>query len=470
MKKNSTTKRTLPWKDNIAYAMGSMGVNFMFALISFYLMYFYTDVMGISAAAAGMLLLVARVWDAVNDPVMGSIVDKTHTRWGKFRPFIIIGIVPGGLLFMLTFYTPDLSIAGKTIWAYATYLPMLMAVTFIYIPYHAQSTVMTTNSLERAEVAAMQQVTGIIATLIVAAGTLPLVKSFATPQKGFFYAAGIFGLASVVCYFITFVRTKQYDLPKDQVKQGNTKAKFFTFKERIKVVTHNRPLLSAVISYLFFQIGLTIMTGMAVYFFKYYVEMEEFYPVIMGSFMVTMVAGILCIPVLTRIMGKKNLYQLSNILATLSLIVVFYLCNTPDSALVAQSFNFGPLFFIFLSHAFWNGPVIALIWGIVPDTVEFAEWKIGIRAEGLVFATLGFMQKTALGLAGAVAGAVLSIIDYVPNQPQSSDTLFGILVIFCLVPIACRVLTSIAMCFYNLTEEDFATIVNKLETAKLAES
>lgn len=462
------TERTLPWKDNLAYSMGSGGINFMFGLVSFYLLFFFTDVLGITAAAAGTLLLVARIWDAIFSLIMGTIVDRTHTRWGKFRPYILFGLIPCWLLFILNFYTPDLSVFGKTIWAYATHIPLLMAITCIYIPYHAMSPIMTTNSIERAEVGTLQQIIAFIATLIIAAGTLPMVGVFATSQQGFFYTAAIVGFLAVVSYFITFCGTKRYDRPKDHsgftIPQGGA-----PFMQNIKVLTQNRPLLSLMFSYLFFNTGLTLMTAVSVYFFKYYIKMESIFPVFMGSFMVTMIVGAVFVPVISRMIGKKNLYQMANLLAITAMLVVLILCFRWEIGQVAQSFRFGLLFFMNMFIAFWTGPVIALIWGIVPDTVEFAEWKVGIRAEGLIFAFLGFMQKTSLGISGVVSGFILSFIGYMPNREQTDRALLGFLVLFILVPLVFRVIAMIAMAFYNLTEKDFAEIVQSLNRRGIEE-
>ena len=466
----SNSKRTLPWIDNIAYSMGNFGSNLVFGMITFYMMYFYTDVMGISAAAAGTLFLVARFWDAINDPIMGSIVDKTHTKMGKFRPFIIIGIVPCAILYILTFTTPDLSSTGKVIWAFATYIPLGMVVTFINIPYHAQTTIMSDKSIERAEVGAVSTIAGLLATLVVVAVTLPLLKNFSTPQKGFVGVTTIFGVGMIVCYLIAFVRTKKYDLPVSKDNLGKTAANRFTFKEKTHVLTKNRPLMALMFSYLFFQIGTSIMAGASIYFFKYYLNMSAFYPVFMGVYLAIMAGGMLFVPALTRFMGKKNLFQFSNVISGVFLLITFIMCLQMTRAETAASFQYGALFYIVLLSAFFTGQVNALVWGMIPDTVEYAELKVGIRSEGLVFALLSFMMKAGLAIAGALSGAVFTYIKYVPNQTQTESTLFGMLVLFILIPLFTRVLTAICMFFYNLSENQFAEIVAQLKAQKEKET
>jgi GPH family glycoside/pentoside/hexuronide:cation symporter len=462
----SNSKRTLPWMDNIAYSMGNFGSNLIFGMITFYMMYFYTDIMGISAAAAGTLFLVARFWDAINDPIMGSIVDKTHTKMGKFRPFIIIGIVPCAVLYVLTFTTPDLSATGKVIWAFATYIPLGMVVTFINIPYHAQTTIMSDKSIERAEVGAVSSIAALLATLVVAAFTMPLLKNFATPQKGFVGVTTIFGVAMIFCYLIAFVRTKKYDLPSSKDNLGKTAANRFTLKEKTHVLTKNRPLMALMFSYLFFQIGASIMAGTAIYFFKYYLNISGFYPVFMGVFLAIMAGGMLFVPVLTRFMGKKNLFQFSNAISGVFLLITFIMCAKMTCAETAASFQYGALFYIVLISSFFSGQGVALVWGMIPDTVEYAELKVGIRSEGLVFALLSFMMKAGLAIAGALSGAVFTYIKYEPNQVQTESTLFGMLILFILIPVFMKVLTAICMFFYNLSENQFAEIVAELKKRK----
>ncbi|MBU2511264.1 glycoside-pentoside-hexuronide (GPH):cation symporter [bacterium] len=464
MKTTDDLQRTLPWKDNIGYSMGNLGSNLIFAMITFHMLYFYTDIMGISAAAVGVLFLVARIWDAVNDPIMGSIVDKTHTRWGKFRPFIIVGIVPCAIVYTLTFYTPDLGHTGKVIWAFATYIPLGMIVTSINIPYHAQTTIMSKNPIERTEIGTVSNITALLATLVVAAATLPLIGLFATPQAGFTWITALYGTLMIACYTITFIVTKRYDLPASEKPLERTAANFFTLKQKIRVLTQNRPLIALMFGYLFFQIGTSITASTAIYFFKYYLRMESLYPPFMGLFLIMMTTGMLIVPKLSKKMGKKKLFQISNLLATFSLlapIVIFPFIRANDTKQLI--FLGGLAGIVVLFGAFWNGPVVALVWGMIPDTVEYAELKVGIRSEGLIFALLSFMMKAGLALGGAITGAVLMMIDYVPNQVQNEKTLFGLLILCSLLPFVIRLMTNMVMKYYTLSEGEFQRIVVKLE-------
>lgn len=456
----ATSTRSLPWKDNIAYSMGNLGSNLIFAMIMFYMTFFYTDVLKIPAATAGILFLMARMWDAVNDPVMGFLVDRTSTRWGKFRPFIIIGIIPCALLYVLAFTVPDLSQTGRVLWAFFTYIPLGMAVTFINIPYHAQTTILTTDSMERAEVGAVSNIAALIATLIVAATTLPLVNSFSTQAKGFTAATIIFGTIMVVCYLITFVFTRKYDLPLSTPKKSA--AGQHGFRETFRVLGDNRPLISLMTAYFFVQTAMSVVTAAAIYFFKYYLNAQNYYPIFMAAFLILMAAGMAVVPPLARKFGKKNLFQASNLGHSLGLLSIFLLLFFKGGSIIQSPFVWLLLPGVFLT-AFCNGPVVALVWGMLPDTVEYAELKVGIRSEGLIFALLSFTMKAGLALGGAITAFGLDFIGYIPGVAQSPEALGKLLILCTLVPLVFRIPVWGAMHFYNLSEKQFAQILTELD-------
>jgi sugar (glycoside-pentoside-hexuronide) transporter len=461
MEKNSKRKRTLPWLDNLGYSMGNFGSNLIFGMAGFYMVYFYTDVMGISAAIVSVLMLVARFWDAINDPIMGSFVDKTRTKMGKFRPYIIAGIVPCAIMYVLTYYTPNFSHTGKVIWAFATYIPLGMIVTSINIPYHAQTTIMSVDPIERAEIGAVSSITAILATLVVAAGTLPIVASFKTPQIGFVYITAIFGIVMIVSYYITFVVTKKYDRPQSTDKLEKTAANRFTFKEKMKVLTKNPPLLALMFGYLFVNTAQSIMAASAIYFFQYYIQKSKAVTSgFLGGFLILMMIGMMLVPYMSKKSGKQKLFQVSNFITAICLfcpLLVYLVFDRLDST------GFIMMSLFFMIGSFWSGPVVALIWGMIPDTVEYAELKVGIRSEGMIFAFLSFMMKAGLALGGVITAGTLAIINYVPNQEQPDTTLFGILCMFTLVPSVIRILANISMKYYSLSEEQFKEIVQILE-------
>lgn len=467
--KSDKSARTLPWLDNIAYSMGNLGSNLVFGMAMFYMTYFYTDIMLIPAAATGVLFLVARFWDAINDPIMGMLVDRTHTRLGKFRPFIIIGIFPCAIMYVLTFHAPDYNTNGKIIWAYCTYIPLGMMSTFINIPYHAQTTIMTTDPIERAEVGTVSNMTALIGQLIVAAGTLPLVAMFADQKAGFTRTAMIFGAAMLVCYTITFIRTKKYDLPASKQKLEKTAANNYSFKEKFRVLTQNRPLLALMTGYFFFQLSMSMLAALPIYFFKYYLVKESLYPAAMGLFLLLMVAGMLIVPVLSRKIGKKMLFQASNLISLAAWGGLYFVFHYSGRDIMGSPLLWPALALGALS-TFFNGPVVALVWGMIPDTVEYAELKVGIRSEGLIFALLSFVMKSGLAVGGAIAAGGLSIINYIPGKEQTPETLHSMLVLIFLVPLIFRFLTWVGMHFYNLTEERFREIVEELKLIEESES
>ncbi len=465
---NSVNKpvRTFPWKDNIAYSTGNMGVGIMNGMASLYLLFFYTDVLGISAAAIGIIFLSTRLWDAINDPIMGIIVDRTNTRWGKFRPFILFGTFPLAVLFILTYYTPDFSHNGKVMWAFATCLSGGMMLTLINIPYHAQAATLTSDSNERAEIGALVWIFLLMSFLIVGAITLPLVKTFSTPQKGFLYVTAIFSIPLIISLYIPFFSTKKYDHPGSNIKPVKNVARRFQLKKTIAVITKNRPLLALISSNLFVQMQGTMFTSAIVYFFKYNLNIEEFYPTFTGLFFIFTIFGSVSTPLMVKKFGKKTVFQLNNaIIAILCLICFFFLLNI-DRETAASSFHFGPFFFMTMLIGFCAGTAFAVIWGAIPDSVEYAEWKTGIRSEGLIYSLLAFGTKTGMALGGALSAAILAYVNYIPNIEQTDRTLFGILFLFLGSPCILRILAGISMHYYNLNEEKFAQIVIELDKQK----
>ncbi len=465
---NSTNKpvRTFPLKDNIAYSIGNLGVGMIMGMISLYLLYFYTDVLGISATTIGIIFFIARFWDAINDPIMGTIVDRTNTRWGKFRPYILFGTLPLAIIFVLTFYSPDFKPTGKVIWAFATYISFGMIFTLINIPYHAQAAILTSNSNERAEIGSLVWLFFFMSSLIVAGVTLPIVKIFSTPQKGFLFVAAIISIPLIISLYIPFFSTKKYDHPGHKEKFKSNTGRRFPLKESVAVITKNRPLLVLMSGNLFIQMAGNIFFSGIVYFFRYYLNSEDFYPKFTGLVFIFMIFGIVSTPLMVKKLGKKNTFQLNNAISVILFLVALLLLVNIDRQTAASSFHFGLLFFIAMLNSFCSGPPLAVVWGAIPDSVEYAEWKTAIRSEGIIYSLLAFGTKTGMALGGVLSAAMLAFINYVPNIEQTDSTLFGLIILFAGLPCILKVLAGVSMHYYDLSEEEFAQIVIELGKQK----
>lgn len=470
MSEKVKTPGSVPFRVNFGYNLGQLGSAFGFTMVAMYLTYFFTDYLKIGAAMAGTVFLVARVWDAVNDPLMGFLVDKTHTRWGRFRPYILFGAVPLAVFLALCFYAPDLSLQGRIIWAFATYIPLGMMQTLTLIPWHAQMVVMTKDPAERSGIAGLGMVMFQVATLLVAVLTIPL-KGMFPKELGFFYVACIYGVISAIGFFICFSSTKRYDRPGNYLAGGpNSASGVQGFRGSLKVVVSNGPFLTLLLAMLFVFSAITITQATLIYFFRYYLGMEALFAPVMGGFILATAIGALIMSNISKKRGKRYIYLLGSIGFSVFMLMIFgaFMVYGTDKAFSNQFIIFFSV--LVLIAGFFNGPIVALIWSMMPDTVEYGEWKTGIRAEGVLYSVFTFTQKTGAAIGGALTGYLLAFFHYVPNQPQTDETKFGLLLMLFVCPVVIQMISFFIILGYNLTEDRHREIVNELEQRKLTET
>ena len=461
MNTEAKAARTLPWRDNIGYNIGSIGNALPYTLVVMYLTYFYTDYLKIGAAVAGVVFLVARIWDAINDPIMGYFVDKTHTRWGRFRPYILFGAVPLAVFLALTFYVPDIGLKGRIAWAFATYILLGMMQTLLIIPWYAQTVVITQDPAERSELAGVSAVIFQIGVLLVAALTIPLTGLFAD-DTGFFYVVIIWAVIGTIAWYVSFVATKKYDRPENY-PPTTQKIGVADIRSKIKVVFTNKPFVFVMMA-MFFNFAASTMTQASIiYFFKYYLRMEWLFGPIMGGFALMTAVGAIVMSMISRKKGKRKIYLISSLGFSFFLFLTFL-----GVWIHGPSLTYQPIFIIgvttlSLIAGFFNGPVVALIWSMMPDTVEYSEWKTGIRSEGVLYSVFSFIMKTGAAVGGALTGFMLAFFNYVPDQIQTDYTLFGITLILYIGPALLQMGAFIMILFYDLDEDRHRKIVAELK-------
>ena len=441
--------RALKQREIFGYSIGDLGINLNFQMMGFYLAYFYTDVFGIPAGHVAGLFLAARVWDAVNDPLMGYIVDRTQTRWGKFRPYVLFGALPLNLILIACFFTPDISLTGKIVYAYVTYIAHGMMFTAIGLPYSAISSVMTQNQQERAVISTYRMFFAVVVALTVIILVRPFAENyFDKPQTG--YTVAMLIVAAVSTLLLLFAYTQS----KERVSVEREK---YSLKDIVPIVFKNDALLIlAVAMFLNTSVWVTI-NAVAVYYFKYVYGdpglFEKFFFIMLPA----NILAVITTPMLTKRIGKLKAFMLGSVI-----VAVFY---------ALRHFLPQPLV-IFLGIslvASWGQMICSITqWGMLPDTVEYGHWKTGVRSEGLPFAFFSFMQKLGLAVAGALAAFVLAQVGYVPNQDQSPEALNAISWLFNLVPAAYSLLCLIALMFYKLDNKLFDKIQAELAERKTA--
>jgi len=439
-------------REKIGYGLGDTASNFYWQMFMNFLLFFYTDVFGIPAATAGTMFLIVRIWDTVNDPMMGVIADRTNTRWGKFRPWLLWGALPIGIIGVLTFTTPDFGTTGKVVYAYVTYTFMIMAYTVVNIPYSALMGVMTPNSLERTSLSSYRFVLAFVGAFIVQGATLPLVKFFGKGSKavGFQWTMVVYSIAAIALFIATFAMTRERVHPPKEQKTS--------LKNDLKDIAHNRPWLVMFFIGIFALTYNCIRSGAIIYYFKYYVGREALTSAFMVCGTAAVIVGVMLTNFFSRKLGKRNLYILL-MSATTVLSGLFYFIPKDRIAL------------IFATHiliSFILAPTAPLIWAMYADTADYSEWKWKRRATGLVFSAASFAQKMGYTIGGALAGWLLAYYGFKANVVQTEATQNGIRLLISVIPAVGSALAAVTALFYTLDESQMKKIEQELTERKKA--
>jgi len=423
------------WKERISYGLGDTASNLVFQMITMYLMFFYTDVYGLNVAAVGTLFLVARIIDAFDSPIFGVLIDRTNTKWGKSRPYFLWLAVPFGLVAVLTFMTPDIGETGKIVYAYITYIALGILYAGINLPLTSLLPSMTSNSHERTAVNSVRMILGQLGGLIVSIGTLPLVAALGkgNQQQGFLWTIVLFASVAVILFFITFANTRE------RVQTGNG-SQAVPFKEGVKALKGNLPWWLLLLLNVFFWIAFTSKGQSAVFFLKYNLGREDLVPLVNGL-NVLLMAGIALMPPIAKRIGKRNTMLLGMAAGAASQLVLY-------GAAVASSIPL--LIGAVVAGNIGLGLAAGLMYAMLADTVDYGEWRSGVRAQGLLTASSSFGVKFGMGIGGALAAWVLALGSYVPNREQAASGLAAIQFNFVWIPFICFMLCVGLLLFYRL--------------------
>ena len=436
----------------IAYAVGDAGINLYFIATMSFLLYFYTDIYGISAAAASGVFLVARQIDAFTDPLMGYICDRTVSRWGKFRPYILFGAIPLGLISIAVFTIPEFEELGKIIWAYVTYTLFGILYTVVTIPYAALTGVLTSEHDERATLSTFRMAGAFTGALVVSSFMLPTIAWFDNESIGFQMVMVIFSMGATILLWITFVGTKeQIDILEPETKVD--------FKDAWTAVTQNPPLWIVITLFILGMLAFTFRITSTPYYFKYVMGAQELMAPFLTTTLLVMYAGLLGIPHAVKKWGKSRTIQIGAVVAMIGALGFYF--NSPEN--VVMVFVWGCVL------AIGGAPIAVLGWAMIPNTVEYAQHRHRIRADGMIYSTATFFQKTGKTIAGASVPAILAITGFVANEAQSQQALNGILISMALIPFGVNVVLFVVSRFYKLDSEAHAEIVDELRKRMLEE-
>ena len=443
--KENVTKLSL--KEKVGYSLGDTASHFVWDMVGFWILIFYTDTFGISAAAAGTIMLIARAWDMVSDPLMGIIADRTKTRWGKFRPYILWMAFPYSILAVLTFTTPNFGESGKVIYAGVTYFLLMTVFTAINLPYSSLGAVMTSDSYERAGLNSYRFIFAFVGQFIVSGTALSLALYFGKGDtaKGYQYTLILFSVISFILFMVTFKTTKERVHPPKEQKES--------LKEDVKNLFKNRPwvilFFVGIISFVMFA-----MQNLSIaYYFKYYIGREENVQLFNVVGTVALIVAIPFSKPLAKRFGKRNVFLASSILSGL-FFMMLYLPGIKDLTL---------FYIINILAKMAYAPAVPLLWTMLADTADYSEWKSGRRATGLVFSAATFAQKAGWGIGGALAGWLLAIFNFVPNADQTETAITGIKLMISVFPGVLYMSCAILLFFYAIDHKTCLIMQKDLE-------
>jgi glucuronide carrier protein len=464
----------LPFKAVLGYGAGDFGFNLAFSLAATFLLYYYTDVAGIAPAAVGTMFLIVRLWDGFADLIAGRAVDRTMTRWGKFRPYIMFGAIPLLGLSAITFYVPPGLEAGtKLLYAYITYAALGFVYSLVNISYGSLASAVTQSVHERAKLVAARAfgaaVGGIVLTYVVGSmvNDLRAQKAGITnPEQFVAYQAAVQGVFTKVTLVFIVVGTAAFWFTawacREQVVRSQPRT---TVRETIDTLKTNKPLAYLCGSSFFYMIGLFAVAGATAFYAQYVLG-----NIALVALLVAVNSGIALlitpiIPLMIRKFGKKRLYQYCGLFTVVGGVGLFF---APANM----------LWLVLLTLAIKGvgaSLINTLMFGLEADTVEYGEWKTGKRSEGATYAIFAFTRKLCQSIGGALGAWALALGGYitasqtnlVPVQPESA--IFAIKAVMGLLPAAAAVIAMLIFMRYPLSDDKFREIRDETEARKAAQ-
>ncbi|WP_303006697.1 melibiose:sodium transporter MelB [Romboutsia ilealis] len=417
----------LTFREKYSYGIGALGKDLAYAIVSTYLMVYFTDAVGLNPAFVGTLFLVARLWDAVNDPAMGMLVDNTRSKFGKFRPWIFIGTVLNALVIVFLFRKPDLE--GLPLYAYFSIMYILwgMTYTIMDIPYWSMIPSLTSSKEEREQVAVIPRIFASTAWLIMGTFGLSIIKKLGNGNvvKGYSAFAVVIAVVFVIATIITCLNVKErVETPKNAEK--------VSFKQTLNIIRKNDQLVVFIGIVLGMNLIMQISGSMAIYYFTYVVGKESLFSVYQAFAGIAEISGLVLLPILTKKIGREDVFKFGSILPIAGFLLLFVAgIVAPQNAL-----------FIGIAGAILklgSGFLLGSTTIMLADVVDYGEFKLGTRNESIVFSVQTLLVKGASAVAGWLVGVGLSLVGYVAGEVQSSTTILGMRVIMIWIPIACAV-------------------------------
>ena len=444
----------LPLREKIGYGMGDTASNLFFFGVNAWIFFYYTEVCRIAPATAGTLLLLPRLWDAISDPLMGVIADRTRTRLGSYRPYLLWMAVPFGIAGYLTFANPGFSANGKLLYAYITYVFLMTAYTAINVPYSALMGVMSPSPAERTSLSTFRFIGAFSGQLIMSITFLPLVLALGGGDKGvgFPRAMAVMAVLATVMFLAAFATTRERVRPQVE-KSATIRGDFLS-------LLRNRPWLVMVAAAILTLSAAAVRWTITPQYLKYYFNVDEgpyFLFLDKISFVQTtgslaFIAGVFLTGFLGRRYGKRGSLIALTFMNGITVLALFLIPRDGYHILVVLNI-IGNLI---------AGPTPALVWAIYTDVADYNEWKSGRRVTGLAFSAAMFAQKLGISIGGSLCGWMLGRAGFTPDQPAGDEVVASFRFIASIVPGVLAISNGIVLLAYNLTEEKLAEITREL--------
>ena len=438
-------------KQRIGYGIGDIAICFYWSGVGLYLLYFYTDIVGISPYLAGWIYALGIAWDAITDPFMGYLAERSISKKGKYRPFIFFGTVPLALSFILLFWIPPFT-------GFSLFLSLLIinilhrtCFTIVSVPYSSLTPRLSSDSEERTKLTTARMIGASFGTLLMSSLGFPLINYFGQNNEsvGILYLSGIAGFLAVIILYATYFSVRENSTQEEKIA-------YPSLKKLILSVTKNYPFWIVFSSILILGSTTIMFNKNLIYYIKYALDLHDYQGLVLGLSGLSSFASIPFWSFISLKLGKRNTWQISMTLLLFAfMLFYFYQINTLTELLI-----------IVCLIGLASGAGGVLFWSMLPDTIEYGEWKSGIRSESSLYGFMTFAQKSSIAIAALILGILLTLIDFAPNEVQTTETLNGLKNIMSIIPALGIAFSILLMYFYPISSKYHKELLLKIEARK----
>jgi GPH family glycoside/pentoside/hexuronide:cation symporter len=434
--------------NRVGFGVGDFGLNLFWNMTNLFVLYYYTDILGLPNAVAGNIVMVAMIWDGITDPLIGYFASRANSRYGKYRPFILVGALPLCISFACMFYRPDLPEVWLIVYVAASHVLFRTFYTVVSIPYGSLTARITRDADERGSLSVYRLLFAASAGVLVAGFTLALAKGFGGGDmgQGFFYAAALYAALAAIAILACFFFTDEKAV--DGVSDGDIPS----LADVGRMLRGNTAFWLVFLIVVFGNTGATISGKSLIYYLKYNLNAEEAIGTATGLSALVIVLALPVWGYLSRRTDKRTVW-LTGSCISIATALCLYFNPFQETAVVIPLMVMGS---IGAAAGYFS------VWATLPDTVEYGEWKTGVRAESVLFGLVSFAQKVSLGLAVGALGLLLDAFGYRANEEQTADALRGLHLLVSLIPMSCAVVCVVLISRYRLGREFHARITAEI--------